>query len=468
MSGYSGIGKSSVVHELHRPIVGRRGRVRRRASSSSTSATSRTSRSSRPSASSCSTSWPRARQSIARVAAAASRRRWGTNGQLVVDLIPQLGLVIGPQPPVPELPPTEAENRLRLVLAARSSARSPRQEHPLALFLDDLQWADAASLKLLAEPHRPTPTPATCSSSAPTATTRSIPPHPLMRALDAGARGRRARSATSCWGRCPRRTSGELVADTVHCPPAEAAPLARLVREKTGGNPFFAIQFLTALHRKGLICVRPRRRAAGAGTSRGSAPQGYTDNVVELMRGQAARRCRPRRRRRSSWPPASAPRVDADDAGDRRSSATPRPRAARGGRGGPAVAASSGDLSLPPRSRAGGGLLADPRARARGGAPRDRPAAAASARRPRSSTRRSSRSSTSSISGAALITSREERERVAELNLMAGKRAQRSTAYASALQILRGRRRAARRRTAGSAATSSRSRSSCTGPSASS
>ncbi len=74
----------------------------------------------------------------------------GINGQLIVDVIPQVELVIGPQPPVPELPPTEAQNRFRMVFRHFIGVFA-RKEHPLALFLDDLQWADSASLGLLEE-----------------------------------------------------------------------------------------------------------------------------------------------------------------------------------------------------------------------------------------------------------------------------------------------------------------------------
>src|SRR5512140_2214001 len=73
----------------------------------------------------------------------------GPHGKLVVDLVPQLGLIVGPQPPVPELPLTESETRLRLVFG-RLCAACANPEHPLAMFIDDMQWADTASLSLIA------------------------------------------------------------------------------------------------------------------------------------------------------------------------------------------------------------------------------------------------------------------------------------------------------------------------------
>src|SRR5207249_6528573 len=70
------------------------------------------------------------------------------NGLLIVDLVPELKLIIGEQPPVPELPPQDAQGRFQLVFHRFISVFA-RQEHPLALFLDDLQWLDAATLDLL-------------------------------------------------------------------------------------------------------------------------------------------------------------------------------------------------------------------------------------------------------------------------------------------------------------------------------
>ena len=72
----------------------------------------------------------------------------GPNGQLMVTLIPELAAVIGEQPLIPDLPPQQARNRFQMVFRRFLSAFA-QPEHPLALFLDDLQWLDAATLELL-------------------------------------------------------------------------------------------------------------------------------------------------------------------------------------------------------------------------------------------------------------------------------------------------------------------------------
>src|SRR5258708_3344972 len=81
---------------------------------------------------------------------------------------------------------------------------------------------------------------------------------------------------------------GQLVADALHCQPERAMPLAQLVHEKTGGNPFFAIQFFTALAEEGLIAFDPVRRAWQWDMDRIRA-KSYTDNVVDLMAGKLKR-----------------------------------------------------------------------------------------------------------------------------------------------------------------------------------
>ena len=146
VSGYSGIGKSSVVNELHKPLVPPRGLF----------ASGKFDQYKRdiPYA-----TLAQAFQSLIRPLLSKSEEelsKWrdalrealDPNGLLIVDLVPELKLIIGEQPPVPELPPQDAQRRFQLVFRRFISVFA-RPEHPLALFLDDLQWLDAATLDLM-------------------------------------------------------------------------------------------------------------------------------------------------------------------------------------------------------------------------------------------------------------------------------------------------------------------------------
>lgn len=203
----------------------------------------------------------------------------GDNGRLMVDLIPQLELIIGPQPEVPALPPAEAESRLQLVFR-RFFGVFTEPEHPLAIFLDDLQWADAASLRLIAdligsgEVHHLLLIGAYRDIEVDST-------HPLSRMINELREGGATvtdlvLAPLSC------EDIGRLVADTVRCSTAEARPLAEVVCEKTGGNPYFAVQFLTALHRRGLLWFDRGRGRWGWDIPQINEEQ-FTDNVVDLM-----------------------------------------------------------------------------------------------------------------------------------------------------------------------------------------
>jgi predicted ATPase/signal transduction histidine kinase len=277
VSGSSGIGKSSVVDELHRPVVARRGAfVRGKFEQYKRDIPYLT-------------VIQALREIILDILAesADSIAEWrgrliaavGENGQLVVNLIPEVGLVLGPQPPVPELSLSEAENRLRRVLREFLAAFAS-EEHPLAIFLDDLQWADPASLNLVVDlvTH---PSLRHLMVIGAYRDNEVGPTHPLTRAIEAAtAAGTTIR--TLVLGPLPGTHVNELVADTVHCARWEAEPLARLVREKTGGNPFFVIQFLTALHQRGLISFDHGGHRWRWDLGRIRAEE-YTDNVVDLM-----------------------------------------------------------------------------------------------------------------------------------------------------------------------------------------
>src|ERR1700737_3893674 len=253
VSGYSGIGKSAVVNELHKVLVPLRGLFAsgkfdqyKRDIPYSTLA--------------------QAFQGLVRPLLAKSDAELGAwrgaflealepNARLMTDLIPELKLIVGEQPPVPELEPRQAQSRFQLVFQ-RFIGVFPRPEHPLALFFDDLQWLDAATLDLLEDlltrselqhlmligAYRDNEVDAT---------------HPLMRKLDAirqaGAQVQEIRLKPLA-----RDDLGQLIADALHCESERSAPLAQLVQEKTVGNPFFVIQFLHTLAEEGLLAFDHR------------------------------------------------------------------------------------------------------------------------------------------------------------------------------------------------------------------
>ncbi|WP_437819985.1 AAA family ATPase [Sorangium sp. So ce1078] len=283
VSGYSGIGKSSLVAELHRPIVRERG------------------------FSLCGKFDQTARDVPYRAFLQAFRalfheilgaseeqvERWrlrlreavGQNGRLLADVLPELTLLLGPQPAVPELPPAEAQGRL-LATLQRFVAACAQKEHPVALFLDDLQWADAASLVLLEQ----------LASYAGSAHLLLIgayrdnevgPAHPLRLTL-AEARKHGAAIDDIVLEPLSAVHVGALVAEAVHAPEAEVEPLSQLVFDKTGGNPFFVLQFLFELHQEGLITF-DADEGAWRWDIAAIRDKGFTDNVVELMVGKLNR-----------------------------------------------------------------------------------------------------------------------------------------------------------------------------------
>ena len=136
----------------------------------------------------------------------------------MVDLVPELKLIIGDQPPVHELPPQDAQRRFQLVFR-RFIGVFARPEHPLALFLDDLQWLDAATLDLLED----LLTRSGCAHLLLIGAYRDNevdPTHPLMRTLDAiKTGGGKVQEITLA--PLAREHLGQLIADALRCEPAQ-------------------------------------------------------------------------------------------------------------------------------------------------------------------------------------------------------------------------------------------------------
>jgi PAS domain S-box-containing protein len=283
VSGYSGIGKSSVVNELHKVLVPPRGLF----ASGKFDQYKRDIPYATLSHAFQSLIHPLLGKSEAELA------RWrdalqvalGPNGQLIEDLAPALGLIIGEQPPVPELPLQDAQRRFHLVFR-RFLGVFARPEHPLALFLDDLQWLDAATFDLI-EDLVTHPDVHHFLLIGAYRDNEVTPAHPLMHKLEA-IRKAGALVQEIVLAPLTREDVGRLIADSLYCDRERAAPLAQLVHEKTAGNPFFTIQFLSALADEGLLRFQHDAGHWSWDLERIHA-KGYTDNVVNFMVGKLSR-----------------------------------------------------------------------------------------------------------------------------------------------------------------------------------
>ncbi|MEW6343351.1 MAG: AAA family ATPase [Pseudomonadota bacterium] len=283
VTGYSGIGKSSFVNELHKVLVPPRGLFAsgkfdqyKRDIPYSTLA--------QASASLIRMLLGKSEEELGEWRDAL-REALGPNAQLMVNLVPVLELVIGAQPPVPELPPKDAQSRFQL-LFRRFIGVFARREHPLALFLDDLQWLDSATLDLFED----------------LLTSQDVQhlivigayrdnevdaAHPLMRKL-AGVRHAGAVVREIKLAPLAHEDVEHLLADSLRCEPQEVARLAHLVYEKTAGNPFFVIQFISVLAEESLLTFDHARSQWRWDLQRIFA-KGFTDNVVDLMVGKLNR-----------------------------------------------------------------------------------------------------------------------------------------------------------------------------------
>jgi predicted ATPase/signal transduction histidine kinase len=289
VSGYSGIGKSSLVHELERPVIEARGIF----------ALGKFDQYKRDIPYSTIVQafgeliGDILMESEARVSAWRERllQAIGAEAQLIVDLIPQLELVVGKPPPVVELEAKAARVRFATVLE-RFIGAFGAQDQPLVLFLDDLQWADAGSLELIER----------LTTSGQTKHLLLLgayrdnevnPAHPLVTTID---RIRQSGAVVRDIVLAPlsARDMRALVADALRSSERDAEPLANLVHAKTDGNPFFAIHFLATLAEEGLVALD-----VDLGVWRADLPgieeKGFTSNVVDFMVAKVRRLPHPTR-----------------------------------------------------------------------------------------------------------------------------------------------------------------------------
>ncbi|HIK29008.1 MAG: trifunctional serine/threonine-protein kinase/ATP-binding protein/sensor histidine kinase [Oscillatoriaceae bacterium SKW80] len=242
VSGYSGIGKSSLIYEIHKPIVKARGYF-------------------------ISGKFEQYKRNIPYAALVQAFSElvnqiltetpekiaiWkekiltavGANGKVIAEVIPEIELLIGSQPTVPALPPTESQNRFNRVIKQFIRVFT-KKEHPLVLFLDDLQWADNSSLKLI----ELLITDSEIESLLMIGAYRDNevnPTHPLIQTLEE-IREKGVRVNNIVLQPLNYDCVKQLVADTLH-DTENSQTLAELVFKRTQGNPFLLTQMLSTLY----------------------------------------------------------------------------------------------------------------------------------------------------------------------------------------------------------------------------
>ena len=248
VAGFSGIGKSALVNEIHQPIMEKQGyfisgkfdQFQRDIPFSA---------------------WVNAmrelmRQILSEVEvklqkiAIKLQRALGEEGQIMVDVMPELELIIGKQPPATKLSPIAAQNRFNLLFPKFISVFA-QSEHPLVIFLDDLQWADLASIKLIqllleqVDIHHLLLIGAYRDNEV-------SADHTLMLTVqEIQKRGVEIKQLNLT----PLTESAinNMIADTLHYSPLESLVLTEQIYQKTQGNPFLSSQFLLSLYQDGLI-----------------------------------------------------------------------------------------------------------------------------------------------------------------------------------------------------------------------
>jgi predicted ATPase len=248
VAGFSGIGKTAVVNEVHKPIVKQRGYFikgkfdqfnRNIPFSAFVQAL---------------------RDLIGQLLSESDiqLQTWktqilkalGENAQVIIDLIPELESIIGQQPTAPELSGTAAQNRFNLLLQ-RFIQVFTTAEHPLVIFVDDLQWADSASLNLIRVLMSESKTGYLLLLGA-YRDNEVFSAHPLILTVDELEK-QKVSLHTLTLEPLSQTDINQLVADTLQCTSEVAQPLCELTYQKTKGNPFFTTQFLQGLYGDGHI-----------------------------------------------------------------------------------------------------------------------------------------------------------------------------------------------------------------------
>jgi len=247
VAGYSGVGKTALVHEVHKPMTEKRGYF-------------------------IDGKFDQFKQNIPYYAVTQAFNKFcryllkestetllswkskilnavGNNGQIIIDVIPDLELVIGKQPAVAVVGPTEAQNRFNLFFLNFFKALCDK-DHPLVIFLDDLQWADLPTLNLI-KLMMMDPDAQFLLFIGAYRDNEISKVHPLPGILDSIQK----QTPLSSIFLPPLSLShvNSLISDSTKRNPEQSKSLASLVYEKTGGNPFFVKMFIETIARKKLI-----------------------------------------------------------------------------------------------------------------------------------------------------------------------------------------------------------------------
>nr|AVH79654.1 multi-sensor signal translduction multi-kinase [Nostoc sp. PCC 8009] len=248
ISGFSGIGKTAVVNEVHKPIVRQRGyfikgkfdQFNRNIPFSA---------------------FVQAFRNFMEQLLAESDvqiQKWknkilqalGEDGQVIIEVIPELERIIGKQPPAPELSGNAAQNRFNLLFQKFLQVLTTK-EHPLVIFLDDLQWIDSASVKLIKLLVNEASQGYLLLIGA-YRDNEVFPAHPLILMLDE-IRKTGINVNSIILQPLNQLQLNQLVTDTLNCTEDVALSLSKLIYRKVQGNPFFATQLLKSLHQDQLI-----------------------------------------------------------------------------------------------------------------------------------------------------------------------------------------------------------------------
>ncbi|MGL4622421.1 MAG: AAA family ATPase [Chroococcidiopsis sp.] len=277
VSGYAGVGKSALVQELYKPITAKHGyfiwgkfdQFRRNIPYSAIAS---------------------ALQKLVQQLLGEpdeQLQQWrsrllaalGSNGRIIIDVIPEVELIIGKQPPVAEVGATQAQNRFNRIFQNFVRVFCAK-EHPLVIFLDDLQWIDSATLKLIELILLDEQTQYLFLIGAYRDNEVTLT-HPLALTLK---KLRKQGAVLQKIILVPLKLEplSQLIAETLHCNIDTVRSLAQLVLRKTEGNPFYVNEFLQMLYGENLLTFDTKQLSWQWDIAQIEA-QDIANNVVELL-----------------------------------------------------------------------------------------------------------------------------------------------------------------------------------------